>query len=71
MSEKIETGWLVEKGDPSAPRYLMLNDDGIFGWTAEGDHAAALRLARRDDAEKIVSAFFIEDADRICFHEWA
>lgn len=71
MSQKVESGWLVEKGCPSAPRYLMLTDGGDFGWTAEGDHAAALRLARREDAEKIVSAFCIDDAERICDHEWS
>jgi hypothetical protein len=42
-----ETAWLVEINEGGIPIYFQLKDDD--DWTP--DHSAALRLARREDAQ--------------------
>lgn len=54
--------FLIERGDP--PLYLYVNDDGLFGWTA--DPYKALRLARKIDGDML--AEIISDADRVVEH---
>lgn len=54
--------YLMECGDP--PRYLYVNDSGIFDWTP--DAFKALRLARKQDGDML--AGIISDAERIVEH---
>lgn len=62
-----ETGWVLEKGLAIQPRYATVNA-GMLDWTEPGDHAKALRLARRADADAL--AEIMEDADRVAEHAW-
>ena len=63
----METGWCLERGEACNPQYLTC-DGMALTWTSPGDHAKALRFARRDDAEMM--ATIIDDADRIAEHGW-
>lgn len=64
---KTETAWVLEKGQASQPRYATVSG-GMLDWTEPGDHAKALRLARRQDADAL--AEIMEDADRVAEHAW-
>lgn len=48
-----ETAWLIELNEEITPVYFQLKDDD--DWTA--DHDAALRLARREDAQQIIDYY--------------
>lgn len=67
---KVEGGWLIEDGESpvSAPTYFKGDAEGP---SFTPDHLAALRFARKEDAE----AFALMtsgslDGVRIAFHEW-
>lgn len=68
-------GWVIEKGEIAAPEYLTLRDTP--GWSQPGDHLAALRFEREEDAEAFVSSFVIgvtsvdRDAVRVAQHGWS
>ncbi len=62
-----ETGWVLESGEASAPRYLTVHAGG-FAWSVPGDHSAALRLAR--EADGLALAKYVH-ADRVAEHGWA
>lgn len=63
----MESGWCLEKGEASRPRYLTVKG-GMLDWTEPGDHTNALRFARREDAEHMVE--IVEDTDRVAEHAW-
>jgi hypothetical protein len=65
VTTPIEGGWVLEKGSTGAPFYMAVID-GLLDWTQ--DHMKALRLARRADGDAL--AEIIDDAERVCFHEW-
>jgi hypothetical protein len=65
--ENTEKAWVLEKGSPSDPHYATVLESGCLGWL-KGNYNA-LRFARRRDAEMM--AEIMEDADRVCEHEWA
>lgn len=48
-----ETAWLVEINKGGLPIYFQLKDDD--DWTP--DHNAALRLARREDAQQVIDYY--------------
>lgn len=62
-----ERGWLIERRNP-APHWIYPQDDGIWAWTT--DSLAALRFARRRDAEAFIRINDIDDAESITEHEW-
>jgi hypothetical protein len=65
LSERSETGWLIEKGPAYAPHYLTVHD---WQWAWLPDHQTALRFSRKEDAESVgtlIGAF-----DRIAEHAW-
>jgi hypothetical protein len=62
-----DRAWLLERGSAAGPEYAMV-DHGSLSWTKPGDHASALRLSRRADAEAL--AAIMEDATRVAEHMW-
>jgi hypothetical protein len=66
--ENREVAWVLVR-DPlpgHGLRYLTVHKSGWFDWTE--DHMAALRLARRQDADSLGAV--VEDADRVEEHMW-
>lgn len=67
---KVEGGWLIEDAESpaSAPRYFT---GKIGGPVFQPDHLAAMRFARKEDAEAfaLMSSGTL-DGVRIAFHEW-
>jgi hypothetical protein len=63
-----ESGWLIEvaSSPASAPDYIAAGEDGPV-YTV--NHHAALRFARKLDAERF-AAMTLADGVRIAFHEW-
>lgn len=64
-----EIGWLVERGDspPHSPVYWA----GPIGYGASSwtrDHMDAIRLSRKQDAEKVAGA--LNGNHRACEHRW-
>lgn len=49
---EAETGWLIEK--PNAARFLTVQASSLSGFVFAADAAAALRFARRQDAEAFI-----------------
>ncbi len=66
--EVVESGWVIERADSpvSAPLYYFPYPHGA-PWTEI--HLNALRLARKEDAERVASV--LTDKVRIAFHEWS
>lgn len=68
----METGWLIEKHFDGVVHYVSI-EFGIIFYTAE--HVAALRFARRTDAEKFFDMLlFFDDYYEGAFvreHTWA
>lgn len=61
----IETGWVIECGGGDAlPLYYWA---GLNRWSP--DHLAAVRFARRVDAERVLSGIVGLPA-RVLEHEW-
>ena len=61
-----ETGWLLEKApDKHGIAYIGVID-GLLGWTYDPNDA--LRLARRQDADKLCE--IVDDCDKISEHCW-
>ena len=61
-----ESGWLIERGEASAPEYLTVQSEQ-FAWTR--DHMKALRLCRREDADRLAE-IVLNDVERIAEHIW-
>lgn len=66
--QATESGWLIEVATSpvSAPDYIAAGEDGPV-YTV--NHHAALRFARKLDAERF-AAMTLADGVRIAFHEW-
>lgn len=62
----IETGWVLTKHDKGALWYIGVTDSGMLGWT--DDNLKALRLARREDADKL--AEICDDVEKVEEHQW-
>lgn len=62
--EADETGWLIEIGGPAY--YGDAREDGL-GWTS--DHAAAIRFARKEDAERVIQLEGFTEASAV-EHIW-
>lgn len=66
----VESGWLIEAATSpvSSPDYFAAGEDGLV-YTI--NHHAALRFARKEDAEAFaLMSFGSLDGVRIAFHEW-
>ena len=73
LADKNESGWLIERGDsdPAAPKYWAAGQreaERSSAWTS--NHMEAIRLARREDAEKVAKRLFPSIAVRIAEHGW-
>lgn len=67
--------WVIEHRDsePSRPRYFTGRRHSAAMWSDPGDHSAACRFSRKQDAENIAGfAGFYEPnvTHRICEHGW-
>jgi hypothetical protein len=75
QSDETAFAWCIEHADsePSRPRYFTGKRHPAMQWSDPGDHAEALRMARKEDAERVASfAGFYEPnpTHRICEHGW-
>ena len=63
----VETAWVLERADsdPSAPLYYAPWNSGE---TWSQDHQYALRLARREDAERLAISLAVQT--RVAEHQW-
>lgn len=61
-----ESGWVIERGDAATPDYVTVENEQVV-WTK--DHMKAIRLARREDAERLAE-LVIDHVDRIAEHQW-
>lgn len=66
IPEGYEKAWLVEKDIGGFPNYLYCDGIGLLSWTPSNQKA--MRFARKEDADSIVS--IVEDADRVAEHMW-
>lgn len=66
MPEGYEKAWLVEKDIGGFPNYLYCDCIGLLSWTPSNQKA--MRFARKEDADSIVS--IVEDSDRVAEHMW-
>lgn len=67
--------WVIEdrESELSRPRYFTGKRHPAMQWSDPGDHAAACRFARREDAERIAAFAGFYDPNpthRICEHGW-
>jgi len=67
--------WVIEKGDSeqSRPSYFTGRRHPAVQWSDPGDHAAACRFARKEDAERIAdfAGFYAPNpVHRIAEHGW-
>lgn len=64
--------WVIERDEspPSAPEYFTGNSHPAMRWSNPGDHAAAIRFSRKDDAEKMRLAVDCARPHRVCEHGW-
>jgi hypothetical protein len=66
LHQQIQTGWLLERGmTPEGPEYLAV-EAGAFTWTT--DNLKALRLARREDGDRL--AEIVDDCQHVREHQW-
>ena len=68
-----EYAWLIERADSevSAPWYWAAGQrdaERSSAWTQ--NHLAAIRFARREDAENVSKRLFPDIAVRVCEHGW-
>lgn len=66
---EIETGWLIEL-KPSVvtvPAYWGVDRDGELDWTK--DDKAAIRFARKEDAQAVIKHYGWTEADAV-EHQW-
>jgi hypothetical protein len=63
---RAETGWLIERRDKAEPHWLTVEDE-MFDWTT--DSLKALRMCRREDADRLAEIFSNEDI-MVNEHQW-
>jgi hypothetical protein len=54
----MEIGWLIERRDMNMPHWLTVINE-MFDWTT--DSTIAIRLCRREDADRLAEIFSNED----------
>ena len=63
--------WVIERdtSEPSRPEYFTGKTHPALCWSDPGDHAAAIRFARKVDAERM-ALFDSARKHRVCEHGW-
>lgn len=67
-SETMDFAWVVEKPTPQGPVYFTGRNHPALQWSKAGDHMAAIRYARKEDAE--IAARIVHGEHRVCEHGW-
>ncbi len=68
----MSLAWVIEHEDsePSLPRYFTGMLALGLRWSKPGDHKAAVRYARKEDAEKTAISVDGAGKHRVCEHGW-
>lgn len=70
--ETMKFGWVIERDESMgyAPEYFTGNNHPAMRWSDTGDHANAIRFARREDAERMAISLDGARKHRIAEHGW-
>lgn len=68
MTVADEYAWLIEHGD--SPTFKPMYWAGLKSVAFTNKHLAAIRFARKEDAEQVAKGILEDTPTRVCEHGW-